>query len=253
MSGSRRSPARGPSFDSSTQARHEGAGRVAGVLQALGERRPASRRGRSRRCRARRGAGGSRPVKIDECEGSVSGTVAVACSNNDALAGQGVDVRRLDAAEAVAAQPVGARRVERDHHDVERGRAPAASRREPRAPRLRCGAGASRTTRRPRRTRRPLRRATTRSGGVPIADSESRLRAPRSTAASSAACRVDASGARSRTTLVHRVERRQIRVFHALGSKSSKIRTTKIAVTGTTRWKFKVLSIRLWWHAGCQI
>ena len=73
-------------------------------------------------------------MKIDECEGSVSGTVAVALLEDHAVARQRVDVRRLDALEAVAAEPVGARRVERDDDDVQVGRAGLQARDARRAP-----------------------------------------------------------------------------------------------------------------------
>ena len=136
---------------------HEGARRVAGVLHPRGERRlrgleeeaavvadAVVRRDEAREDRRVRGQGHRRGGRrlLEE----------------DAVAGHRVDVRRLDPAEAVAAQPVRAQGVEGDHDDVE-GLAGVVGRRAGPGPRPRS-AGASRGARpaRPRRGR-PAARA----------------------------------------------------------------------------------------------
>ena len=76
--------------------------------------------------------GGMSPVKIDVCEGSVSGAVEVACSKRTPSAATASMFGVSMPAEAVAAEAVGAQGVERDDDDVEvGGRGPP--RREPRA------------------------------------------------------------------------------------------------------------------------
>ena len=120
-------PAREPEAPRQHEARDEGRGAIAGLLQPLRQdaRAPAAAGGRSRgrRARPRRG-----PSCIEACEGSVSGTVAYAWRKRMP--------RRASASNAGVSTPaalradrVGARRVERHEQDRRPSRAAARGRR----------------------------------------------------------------------------------------------------------------------------
>ena len=60
-------------------------------------------------------------MKIEECAGSVSGAGDDRLLEQHAFAREAIEIRRLDAVEAVGVDAIGARRVERDEQQVEIG------------------------------------------------------------------------------------------------------------------------------------
>ena len=74
--------------------------------------------GRSRRCRGSRGRAGCSPVRIEAWEGPVSGTWATAVAKRTPRAARPSSVGVSAWASTVAADVVGAQRVDRDQEDV---------------------------------------------------------------------------------------------------------------------------------------
>ena len=94
----RRSRGRSRSGGSRGKPETKAAGAVAGRLEVLGHGAHARRAGRSRRCRARRGRAGCGPVRIEACEGAVSGHVGDGGREAHAARGQAVEGRGRRAA-----------------------------------------------------------------------------------------------------------------------------------------------------------
>ena len=86
------------------------------------------RAARSRRCRGHRAAPGTRPVRIEAWDGPVSGAGATARLEPHAPAGERVEDGRRGIRPAVAAERVGAQRVDGDEEDARLGRAGRAGR-----------------------------------------------------------------------------------------------------------------------------